>query len=429
MDREALISQLLSSETDEVFMRLYGRDPSVLSRQKHRYEQAVDRFSERFPEYRDLSIFSAPGRTEIGGNHTDHQHGHVLAAAIDLDAIAVVSKSDEPAICLLSEGYPEVRIDLSDLSVREEEKGTTAALIRGVAAQFAGAGVSLSGLCIYMTSDVLSGSGLSSSAAFEVLLGTILDTIYNSGKAGAQAIARYGQIAENEYFGKASGLMDQMVSSVGGLVEIDFADPDSPKIDTHQYDLEKVGFALIITDTKGSHADLSAEYSAIPEEMRKVAQFFGKAYLAEVGEAEFYASMQQLREAPDISDRAILRAAHFFADDARAQQEAAALDQGDFPRFLELICASGESSANLLQNLSCSGKPQEQAIPLALMLSRRVLQNEGACRVHGGGFAGTIQAFVPQAKVQKYIATLEGVFGEGACHILHFRPCGGVQIL
>ena len=279
-----------------------------------------------------------------------------------------------------------------------------------------------------MTSDVLSGSGLSSSAAFEVLMGTILDTLFNDGKAGAVEIAKFGQKAENVYFGKACGLMDQMVSSVGGFVKIDFSDTEDPKIRKYECDLEKAGLALIVTDTGGSHADLSGEYSAIPQEMKKVAAFFGKEYLREVDEEDFYRSLPELVKAPDISDRAILRSVHFFSDDKRVEEEAEALEEGDIAGFLKFVNASGRSSETLLQNLYCNAVPEEQKIPLALMLSRRVLGKEGACRVHGGGFAGTIQAFVPKSKVAEYKETLEAVFGEEACHILRIRQAGGIRI-
>ena len=276
---------------------------------------------------------------------------------------------------------------------------------------------------------MLSGSGLSSSAAFEVLVGKVIDCLFNGGKAGNEEIAKFGQIAENIYFGKACGLMDQMVSAVGGLVQIDFKYPSSPKIDEHQCDLNKLGFFLVITDTKGSHADLSEEYSAIPKEMRSVARFFGKDNLRDVDEKEFSARISRLKRDPEITDRAILRSAHFFADDARVGKEAEALDKEDIKTFLDLVNESGRSSETLLQNLYSPASPKTQDIPLALLLSRKVLGKEGACRVHGGGFAGTIQAFVPKDKVREYTEALEGAFGKGACHILRIRPKGAVQII
>ena len=432
------------NEADVVFRQLYGSDPDVIARQKIRYADAIEAFYRIFPSYDTrnasdhsdpsgeedpvLSVYSAPGRTEICGNHTDHQHGRVLAAAIDLDAIAVVAANGIRKIRVQSEGYPPIEVDLSDYAPRKNETGRTGGLIRGVAAQFASRGIDVPGFDAYVTSDVLSGSGLSSSAAFEVLMGTIIDHLGNGGQLGPVEIAKFGQIAENQYFGKASGLMDQMVSAVGGLVEIDFADPENPNIDSHQCDLEAQGLTLIVTDTKGSHSNLSGEYSAIPEEMRSVASFFGKKYLRDVEEEAFYEALPRLRRDPAVGDRAILRSAHFWEDDRRVHQEAEALRSGDLQRFLDLINASGRSSECLLQNLYCTRTPQIQEIPLALMLSRRVLRNEGACRVHGGGFAGTIQAFVPKTMVDEYTQTLEAVFGRGACHILKIRPSGGVKV-
>ncbi|MBP5492127.1 MAG: galactokinase [Clostridiales bacterium] len=432
--KEKLLTKIREGELDRSFRELYGDAPEALSAQKARYIRAVESFFSIFPDSSEnapegISIFSAPGRTEICGNHTDHQHGRVLAAAIDLDAIAVVSPSHTDRIRLQSEGYPKIELDLSDLTSKESERGTTAALIRGVASEFSSRGANLSGFDAYVTSDVLSGSGLSSSAAFEVLVGTIFDHLCNEKKAGAVEIAKYGQVAENAFFGKSSGLMDQMVSSVGGFVKIDFADPQKPLIEKIDCDLQSFGLDLIITDTKGSHAGLSDEYSSIPKEMEKVASFFGKTHLREVDEAEFLARIGELRCDPEISDRAILRSAHFFSDDARVEEEAAALKEKDIDRFLHLVNASGMSSANLLQNLYCTMDPNKQEIPLALMLSRNVLGHKGACRVHGGGFAGTIQAFVPKELTGKYIETLSTVFGEDACHILKIRPCGGISLV
>ena len=429
MKIDEILMKINTSGSDAILADLYGE--SAVAFQRTRYEKAVVGFKSAFPESAEkgISIFSAPGRTELCGNHTDHQHGRVLAAAVDLDAIAVVSPNGKKMIRLQSEGYPFVEVDLGDLSPKEEEKGTTAALIRGVAACFSGLGVEVGGFDVYVTSSVLSGSGLSSSAAFEVLVGKVIDCLFNGGKAGNEEIAKFGQIAENIYFGKACGLMDQMVSAVGGLVQIDFKYPSSPKIDDHQCDLNKLGFSLVITDTKGSHADLSEEYSAIPKEMRSVARFFGKDNLRDVDEKEFSARISRLKRDPEITDRAILRSAHFFADDARVGKEAEALDKEDIKTFLDLVNESGRSSETLLQNLYSPASPKTQDIPLALLLSRKVLGKEGACRVHGGGFAGTIQAFVPKDKVREYTEALEGAFGKGACHILRIRPKVSVQII
>ena len=426
---DEVLMKINASDFDAVLAELYGE--SAVAFQRTRYEKAVESFKSVFPESvdADISIFSASGRTEICGNHTDHQHGRVLAAAVDLDTIALVTGNGRNVIRLQSEGYSFLEVDLGDLSPKEEEKGTTAALIRGVAACFADIGAEVRGFNAYVSSSVLSGSGLSSSAAFEVLIGKVIDCLFNGGTAGNEEIAKFGRIAENRYFGKACGLMDQMVSAVGGLVEIDFKDPTSPKIDAHQCNLDKLGFSLVITDTKGSHADLSEEYSAIPKEMRSVARFFGKDNLRDVDEKEFSARISRLKRDPEITDRAILRSAHFFADDSRVGKEAEALDNEDMKTFLELVNESGRSSETLLQNLFSTTTPETQDIPLALLLSRKVLGKEGACRVHGGGFAGTIQAFVPKEKTGEYTEALEGAFGKGACHLLRIRPKGAVQII
>ena len=312
-----------------------------------------------------------------------------------------------------------------DLSVQPGEKGS-AAMVRGIAHSFAQMGVNIGGFDAYTTSDVLGGSGISSSAAFETLVGTIIDTHYNQNRAGAVEIAKIGQFTENVYFGKSSGLMDQMVSSVGGLVAIDFADTESPEIRSFKYDFEANGYLLYITDTKGSHADLTDDYVAIRSEMESVAAQFGKQYLREVDADEFYDRLPQLRES--CSDRAIIRAAHFFDENARAIDEADALIAGDLDSFLELVRSSGDSSANLLQNLYSGSKPTNQEIPLAIMASKRILRGKGAVRVHGGGFAGTIQAFVPIELADAYETEMNRIFGEGSCLKMRIRPLGGIEI-
>lgn len=425
MKKEELLQGIQTGKYDEMLVKLYGQE--ALTAQKQRYSQAVEKFATLYPEREDMEVFSAPGRTEVCGNHTDHQHGKVLAAAINLDAVAVVGFHEEGAIRLHSEGYPAITVELADLAINEAEHGTTKALIRGMAAQFADKGVKIGGFDAYVTSDVLGGSGLSSSAAFEVLIGTILDIHYNNGAVGAVDIAKMGQFAENKYFGKNCGLMDQMVSSVGGFVFIDFADPAKPVIDKHVCDFAAAGISLCITDTKGSHADLTADYVSIPVEMKSVAAHFGKEVLHEVDEADFFAEIGGLRG--KVSDRAILRAAHFFADDARVPQEVAALDAKDFQKFFDLVKASGNSSAKWLQNVYSIQKPEEQGVSMGLMVSEKVLDGKGASRVHGGGFAGTIQAFVPTELVDKYVAAMENLFGEGSCYRLNIRPLGGVQVM
>mgnify|MGYP000107933238 CR=1 FL=1 len=370
--------------------------------------------------------FSAPGRTEISGNHTDHQHGCVLAAAVDLETTAEVTLRPDSIIRVASEGYAPVEIDLNDLSVHAEEKNTTAALVRGVAAAFAQRGCKLRGFDAAVRSTVLPGSGLSSSAAFEVLIGTICNELFFDKKCSAIEIAQIGQYAENVYFGKPCGLMDQMASSVGGLVFIDFADPAHPAVRQAAFDFAHCGYTLCTLDSGADHADLTDEYAAIPEEMRRVARVFGKDVLREVDEAEFYAKLKATREA--AGDRAVLRALHFFAENERVVGEVAALKANDFETFKKLVIASGNSSFEYLQNVYASCAVEDQGMSLALALAQHVLDGKGAWRVHGGGFGGTTQNFVPADLVPAFRETVESVFGAGSCHILHIRPFGGVCV-
>lgn len=427
MNRDELLNAVSQDSLTDIFTRLYGNNEEILAIQKERYIKAVKSFEALYPESEDISIFSAPGRTEVCGNHTDHQHGCVLAAAVDLDAVAIVSFHHDHVIRIQSVGYEQEFIELDDLGIQPEEKGTSRALVRGIVSQFHDMGIQVDGFNAYITSDVLSGSGLSSSAAFEVLIGNIIDRHYNGGQAGAVKIAKMGQYAENKYFGKESGLMDQMVSSVGGFVYIDFGDTTNPVIEKHECSFEDGGLRLIITDTKGSHADLTDDYVSIPSEMKLIAAQFGKMVLRDVEEEQFYQSLPRLRSV--CPDRAILRAAHFFSDNARVRKETEALDANDFPAFLHLVRESGRSSAELLQNLYSTKKPIEQGIPLALMVSGRLLGDHGAFRVHGGGFAGTIQAFVPEELTGQYQMTMEALFGEGCCYVLNIRSEGGVQVI
>ena len=370
--------------------------------------------------------FSAPGRTEISGNHTDHQHGCVLAAAVNLETVAEVTLNDRGVVAVASEGYAPVEIDLSDLSIHPEEKNTTAALIRGVAAAFAQRGAKLQGFDAKVRSTVLPGSGLSSSAAFEVLIGTIFNELFYEKQLTAVEVAQIGQYAENVYFGKPSGLMDQTASSVGGMVFIDFADPAHPVVENLSLDLNALGYALCIVDSGADHADLTDEYAAIPVECRQVAAFFGKEVLREVDEAEFYAKLKEVRAA--TSDRAILRAIHFFGENQRVQRQFAALQSGDFAAFLQMVTESGRSSWMYLQDITPAGAIQHQDMAVALALCDRLLQGSGAFRVHGGGFAGTVQAFVPLAKLEQFRSGIEAVLGQGACHVLSIRAEGGVRL-
>ncbi|WP_316637172.1 galactokinase family protein [uncultured Ruminococcus sp.] len=427
MKAKELINQLNNSGLKEELSVLYGADASVLYTQRHRYSKAIERFTEIFPEREDVHLFSAPGRSEIGGNHTDHQRGCALGAAVNLDIVAVVAFHDEGVIRLYSEGYGMTEIDLSDLDIHENEKGKSIGIVRGIAARFAQMGVKIGGFDAYSVSDVLSGSGLSSSAAFETLIGTIIDVQYNDGKAGEIEIAKIGQYAENVYFGKGSGLLDQMVCSVGGFVFLDFRDAEQPVVEKHSFDFAKAGYNLCITDTKGSHSDLTDDYVAVPSEMKQVAAQFGKEVLREVDEKEFFQAIPALRG--KCSDRAILRAMHFFGENNRAIAEADALDRGDPERFFTLYHQSADSSANLLQNLYATKKPLEQGIPLAIAVSKSVLGNDASVRVHGGGFAGTIQAFVPLDQTEAYREKMDALFGAGSCYVLRIRPVGGVKIV
>lgn len=425
MNIDKMLEKLENGCYDSILGEMYGSSADILNAQKKRYLGAVNEFRRIYPERSEVQLFSAPGRTEIGGNHTDHQHGCVLAAAVNLDVIAVVSFHNDNVIRVKSAGYPEDIVALDDLSVQSGESGS-AAMIRGIAYKFSEMGAEIGGFDAYTTSDVLSGSGISSSAAFEVLIGTIMDQYYLSGKAGAVEIAKIGQFAENVYFGKKSGLMDQMVSSVGGFVFIDFNDTSDPIIKRHDFDFEAAGYCLCITDTKGSHADLTDDYVAIPQEMGQVAACFGKNVLRGVEEAEFYDAVPELRK--NCSDRAIMRAAHFIAENKRASLEAEALGNNDIEAFLALVRESGDSSESLLQNLYSTKKPLSQEIPLAIMMSKRILGGMGAVRVHGGGFAGTIQAFVPLNIIDTYKAGMDSLFGEGSCIKMRIRPYGGVMI-
>ena len=371
-------------------------------------------------------VFSAPGRTEISGNHTDHQCGCVLAAAVNLETVADVCLNGTNNIRVRSEGYPAIEVDLEDLSVREEEKNTTAALIRGVAAGFVQRGARLKGFDAAVSSTVLPGSGLSSSAAFEVLFGTILNELFFDKKLSAVEIARIGQHAENVYFGKPCGLMDQMASSVGSLVFIDFEDPADPRIERVSFDLAAAGYALCIIDSGADHADLTDEYAAIPAEMKQVCAFFGKEVLRQVHRDDFMKAIPQLRKT--VSDRAVLRAMHIYQENDRVVKLVRALKNADVEGFLELVKESGRSSWMYLQNITPAGAAAHQEVAVALAMCDVLLQGRGAYRVHGGGFAGTVQAFVPLDMLDSFKTDIEAVLGRGACHVLNIRQQGGIRV-
>lgn len=407
------------------FQELYGNDAP---RQEERYEAIRRGFAAQYGyEAREGEFFSAPGRTEIGGNHTDHNHGRVLAGAVDLDIVGLAQKTGNDTIRLKSAEYDKIDVvDLTDLSLHPEDTGSQS-LIRGICAKCRELGYQVGGFDCYTITQVLKGSGLSSSAAFEVLVVTVISHLFNGGSIDPITAAKISQYAENVYFGKPSGLLDQMASSVGGVTAMDFADPSAPVVEKVTFDLASYGHALCVVDTGGNHADLTGEYAAIPQEMKAVAQFFGKEFLRQVDEAAFYEKLPQVRKA--AGDRAVLRAMHFFDDDRLAHEEAQALKAGDFPGFLRKVRASGQSSLQRLQNVFASQAPQEQGITLALSLSQRLLGEQGACRVHGGGFAGTIQAYVPFGLLDSYRQGMEHVFGKGSCYVLSFRQAGGTKVL
>ena len=372
-------------------------------------------------------VFSAPGRTELSGNHTDHQHGCVLAAAVNLEMLAWVKPNDSTIIRVMSEGYPMSVIDVTDLEIKEAEKNTTNALIRGIAAKFMQMGCEVKGFDAYVTSTVLPGSGLSSSAAYETLIGTIINHLYYGAKATAVEVAQIGQWAENVYFGKPCGLMDQTASSVGSVIGIDFADNANPIVEKIDLDLTANGYALCIIDSGADHADLTDEYAAITVELKNVCRIFGKEFLREVDEAEFYANIAKVREV--AGDRATLRAMHVFAENKRVEAQKAALRANDFDTFLKYVTESGLSSWRFLQNVTPAGRTAHQEVAFALALAEKLLAGtKGVCRVHGGGFAGTIQAFVPLEILDTFKAETEKVLGEGKCHVLSVRAEGGVLV-
>ena len=369
--------------------------------------------------------FSAPGRTEIGGNHTDHQRGRVLAGAVNLDTVAAVRPNGTSVIRILSEGYPRCEVDITDLIPKAEEINTTMALIRGVVARFTQLGCKVEGFDAYVISTVLPGSGLSSSAAYEVLIGTIVNHLYFDGKVSQPEIAMIGQYAENVYFGKPCGLMDQMASAVGSMVTIDFFEKENPVIEKVEFAFAACGHALCIIDSRASHADLTDEYAAITIELKNICNYFGKDVLTQIKEADFVAAIPALRE--QFGDRAVLRAYHFYKENARVPKQVAALKNGDFDTFLKLVKESGYSSYMYLQNVIPAGYREHQDVALSLSLCEMYLDGRGAYRVHGGGFAGTVQAFVPVDILEDFRKGIDAVLGEGACHILSIRPHGGVE--
>lgn len=424
-DSKTLTARLERGDYDEKLKEIY-LDESVLEYQKKRYIQALNRYEVLFGGG-EVSIYSAPGRSEVGGNHTDHQRGMVLAASINLDAVAVAGKNQENCVKVVSDGYEMSVVPLDDLEKKKEEAGTSAGLIRGVLAGHRSRGYLLGGCSLYVTSDVLIGAGLSSSAAFETILGTVISGLFNDMKVGAVEIAQIGQFAENVYFEKPCGLMDQTACSVGGMIHIDFQEPKQPVVRKLNVDLEQYAYSLCIVDTKGSHEDLTDDYAQIPLEMKAAAAYFGKEVLRNVEEKDLYLHMVDMRK--ELGDRPVLRAIHFFEENKRVEKQAKALEDGRFKSFLELVKESGHSSFQYLQNVYTNHDVQNQSMSVGLAVSESVLEDHGVCRVHGGGFAGTIQAFVENDFVGAYKETMERLFGDGACHVLKVRKYGGIKVL
>ncbi len=404
---------------------LYGENNR--EQQLARYRHLLEGFEKTFGAREQMAIFSAPGRTEIGGNHTDHQHGKVLAGSVNLDIIAAVAPNNDNVIRIQSEGFHLNEVDLSDLSVHESDNDNSDGIVRGVAARFAEMGCEVKGFDAYTTSTVLKGSGLSSSAAYEVLLGNIINTMYFDGKCDAVQIAQIGQYAENVYYGKPSGLLDQMASSVGAMVTVDFADKASPVVERVDFDFAATGHALCIIDSGANHSDLTPEYAAVPGELKEICAHFDKKVLREVDEKDFYAALPELRA--KAGDRAVLRAIHVYEDNKRVEREVDALRRGDFAAFLACVRESGLSSWRCLQNVVPAGYTRNQEVALALTLAEKLLAGRGACRVHGGGFAGTIQAYVPLELLDGFKSEMERVLGEGSCHVLSIRPVGGTRLV
>ena len=409
------------------FQKLYCCKDGEEKKYIERFEKLLDGFSKTFEKDGDIRLFSAPGRTEIGGNHTDHQHGAVVAGSLNLDVIAAVRLNGENVIRIKSEGFPMDTVALDSLEADSAEFGKSSGLIRGIVASFEKLGYSISGFDAYTTSNVLKGSGMSSSAAFEILVAVILNSLFADEKLSAMELAKIGQYAENVYFGKPCGLLDQAACASGGIVAIDFADNKNPKAEKLTIDFDKTNYALCIIDSGADHESLTDEYAAITLEMRAVAEYFGKEFLNEVSPEEFYKKLQDVRKALK-NDRAILRAMHYFNETQRAKDEAAALKNGDFDKFLKTVSESGQSSYMYLQNVYVPRDTKNQAVSLALALCDHLLCGRGAFRVHGGGFAGTVQAFVPYDMLESFKNGIDKVFGEGMCHVLSIRSVGGVEI-
>lgn len=425
MTHTGLEAYLQQTAFEETLARLYGAEGA--ERARERCTEVMEGFARTFRRPAE-ALFSAPGRTELGGNHTDHQHGCVLAAAVDLDILAAAAPNGSSVIRVLSQGYPLTEVDLREPEPRDDERDTSAALIRGVAARMSALGCDLraGGLDVYMISNVPKGSGLSSSAAYEVLIGTMLNELFWDGHCTPVELAQIGQYAENVYFGKPCGLMDQTASSVGGVVFIDFSDTAHPAVERLDVELQSYGYALCILDSGAGHEGLTAEYRSITDELRAVCRVFDREVLRDVPEEAFLARLPEVRAA--AGDRAVNRAFHVYAENRRAQEEKRALGRGDFDRFLELVRESGRSSAMYLQNIIPTGSAAAQELMVTIALCERILEGRGAVRVHGGGFGGTAQAFVPLDMLSKFKETTEAALGQGRCHVVMIRPAGGIRL-
>ncbi|MBR7151849.1 MAG: galactokinase [Clostridia bacterium] len=417
---------LAEGRLDRRLLSLYGAD--ALDGQRRRYTDAVNAFAARYGEDREAEIYSVSGRSELSGNHTDHNRGRVIAASVDLDILAVASPVEDGLIRLKSEGFDEDVVDPAHFCEPNPERfGRSDALIAGVVRGFADRGYATGGFDAYTTSNVPGGSGLSSSAAFEDMIGTILNHLYNGGRISFVEISCIAQYAENVFFGKPCGLMDQIACAAGGIVAIDFADPKAPVVEKLELDLTALGYRLCIINTGGNHADLTEDYAAVPAEMKAVAAALGKDVLREVDEGELLAAIPRLRES--LGDRAILRALHFVEENRRVLAQREALEKGDLEGFFDGVLASGRSSFCYLQNVYTTKNVTEQGLSLALCLAERTLSGERAAwRVHGGGFAGTVQAFVPLSQVEELRRVMDGAFGEGSCKVLSIRPAGAIRV-
>ncbi len=425
MNKTELKNIVLSGKADNAFAMLYQDVYTA----KQRYAKACDSFTQIFGERDNLRIISAPGRTEVGGNHTDHQHGRVLAGSVDLDIIGVVSANNDGVVRIKSEGFPQDDINLNDLSAKDSETGRAASLVRGVLNYCKEAGYKLSGFDAYTTNNVMRGSGLSSSAAFEVFVGSVVNFLFNEGKIDPVEIAKIGQKAESIYFGKPCGLLDQSASALGGFTAIDFKDTAKPVVEQVNFDLGAHGYALCVVNTGGNHANLTQDYADITLECKAVSEFFGEKFLRDVDSEEFFDKIADVKA--KCGDRAVLRAIHFFNEDQRAELEKNALVNNEFDLFLKLIAESGNSSFKFLQNVYSNSNVSEQGISLGIALTEQFISKSGrgACRVHGGGFAGTVQCFLPTEDIGEYKAYIEKAFGEGSCYVLKIRPGGGYELV